>query len=54
MNSVPMDDGTIAMTAITTSYFPSGVIVVVGIVVYCVALVFMYGISLQKQTDETL
>jgi len=31
-----------------------GVVVVLGIVVYCIALVFEYGISLQNQVDETL
>ena len=32
----------------------NGLVVVVGLIVYCVALVFEYGISLQKQVDETL
>jgi len=32
----------------------SGMFVIAGIVVYCVALVFEYGISLQRQFDETL
>ena len=31
-----------------------GVIVVLGLVVYCIALVFEYSISLQNQVDETL
>jgi len=31
-----------------------GVVMVLGLVVYCVALVFEYGISLQTQVDETL
>ena len=33
---------------------PGGVMLASGIVVYCVALVFEYGISLQRQVDETL
>lgn len=32
----------------------SGVVMVLGFVVYCIALVFEYGISLQNQVDETL
>ena len=40
------------------SYFMSvslgGVVIVLGLVVYCIALVFEYGISLQNQVDETL
>jgi len=31
-----------------------GVVAVLGMVVYCIALVFEYGISLQNQVDETL
>ena len=31
-----------------------GVVFVSGLVIYCVALVFQYGISLQSQVDETL
>jgi len=31
-----------------------GVILATGLVVYCIALVFEYGISLQQQVDETL
>ena len=31
-----------------------GVIIVLGLVVYCIALVFEYGITLQNQVDETL
>ena len=31
-----------------------GTILVTGLVVYCISLVFDYGISLQKQVDETL
>ena len=30
------------------------IIIVLGLVVYCIALVFEYGISLQNQVDETL
>ena len=51
--SIVMDDGT-TLQPVLSAYFPSGVIFVVGIVVYCVALVFKHGISLQKQSDETL
>jgi hypothetical protein len=39
---------------VTTFFLPSGCFFVAGIVVYCVSLVFEYGISLQKQYDETL
>ena len=39
---------------LTTTYLPSGSFFVAGIVVYCVSLVFKYGITLQKQFDETL
>ena len=52
--SIVMDDGTTFSPIRSITYFPSGVIFVVGIVVYCVALIFNYGISLQKQSDETL
>ena len=31
-----------------------GTVIAAGLVVYCVSLVFDYGISLQKQVDETL
>jgi len=31
-----------------------GVVIVMGLIVYCIALVFEYGISLQNQVDETL
>ena len=31
-----------------------GIVLVVGLIIYCVALVFQYGISLQTQVDETL
>ena len=39
---------------VSLTYFPAGSVLVVGIVVYCVSLVFRYGISLQEQSDETL
>ena len=39
---------------LTTAFLPSGCFFVAGIVVYCVSLVFKYGISLQRQFDETL
>jgi amino acid transporter len=53
-SSIVLDDGTAIALAAASNYFPSGVILAVGIVVYCVALIFKYGISLQKQSDETL
>jgi hypothetical protein len=31
-----------------------GIIFVLGLAVFCLALVFEYGIELQKQSDETL
>ena len=39
---------------LATTFLPSGCFFVAGIVVYCVSLIFKYGISLQKQFDETL
>ena len=39
-------------TSVTSNH--GGVILTAGLVIYCVALVFHYGISLQKQADETL
>ena len=45
-----MGDGTFTSMV----YLPSGSVLAVGIVVYCVSLVFKYGITLQKQFDETL
>ena len=39
-------------TMMTISH--GGFILAAGLVVYCVALVFQYGISLQNQADETL
>jgi len=47
---VAMSDGTFT----SMRYFPSGSMLVVGIVVLCVSLIFKYGISLQTQFDETL
>ena len=47
---IALGDGTVIMS----TYLPSGFILAAGIVVYCVALVFKYGITLQKQFDETL
>jgi len=35
-------------------YLPAGSILAAGLVVYCIALVFEYGISLQRQMDELL
>ena len=32
----------------------TGLLMTAGLIVYCVALVFQYGISLQNQVDETL
>ena len=32
----------------------SGVVFATGLVIYCIALVFQYGITLQEQIDETL
>lgn len=37
---------------LTTSF--GGIIFVLGLVVFCLALVFEYGIELQKQSDETI
>jgi len=31
-----------------------GAVIVLGLIVYCIALVFEYGITLQNQVDETL
>ena len=31
-----------------------GLIIAVGLITYCIALVFHYGIALQNQVDETL
>lgn len=41
-------------TAVTVHTSWGGCILVAGLVVYCISLVFEYGISLQKQVDETL
>lgn len=45
-----LNDNTVV--SVHTSW--GGCILVAGLVVYCVSLVFEYGISLQKQVDETL
>jgi hypothetical protein len=42
------DHGTVMETSL------GGIVIVLGLVVYCIALVFEYGISLQNQVDETL
>jgi hypothetical protein len=52
--SIVLEDGTTVMKAFAKAYYPSGVILAVGIVAYCVALIFKHGIYLQKQSDETL
>ena len=39
---------------LNATFLPSGCFFVAGLVVYCVSLIFKYGISLQKQFDETL
>lgn len=39
---------------ITTVVSFGGVIFALGLVVFCIALIFEYGIELQKQSDETL
>ena len=41
-------------TAVSVHTSWGGSILVAGLVVYCISLVFEYGISLQKQVDETL
>jgi len=41
-------------TSIAISISLGGAILVTGFIVYCIALVFEYGISLQNQVDETL
>ena len=41
-------------TAVSVHASWGGSILVAGVVVYCISLVFEYGISLQKQVDETL
>ena len=47
---IVMEDG----TSIVTVTRLGGIVLVAGLIVYCVALVFQYGISLQNQVDETL
>jgi len=41
-------------TFVTNMFYPSGNMLAVGIVVYCVSVVFKHGITLQIQSDETL
>lgn len=41
-------------TSVTVHSSMGGVVLVAGLVVFCVSLVFEYGISLQQQVDETL
>ena len=45
-----MNDG--SSVVIRTSL--GGIVIVTGLAVYCISLVFQYGISLQVQVDETL
>jgi len=42
------------LTMITMRVSQGGFVLVAGLVVYCVALIFDYGITLQNQVDETL
>jgi len=46
------EDSLETMVSVHISF--GGFILVAGLVVYCVALIFDYGITLQKQVDETL
>jgi hypothetical protein len=41
-------------TSVVVESSLGGIVFVTGLVVYCVALVFEYGINLQNQIDETL
>jgi len=41
-------------TQIVVESFSGGIVITIGLVVYGIALVFNYGISLQHQVDETL
>ena len=45
-----IDDNTLVVTESSLG----GIVFVAGLVVYCIALVFEYGITLQNQVDETL
>ena len=45
-------DGVYTMITTTTGFV--GIIMVAGLIVYCVAHILNYGISLQEQVDETL
>ena len=51
-DATPIADATAVMVASYTTL--GGVVLAAGLIVYCVALVFQYGISLQNQVDETL
>jgi len=48
--SIIIDDNTL----IVVESFSGGIVISAGLVIYAVALVFQYGISLQTQVDETL
>lgn len=50
---ISIADGT-SITLITVNPTFEGIALVAGLVVYCVSLVFQYGITLQQQFDETL
>lgn len=50
LNPLFLDDG--IKVTVRTSW--GGCILTAGLVIYCVSLVFEYGISLQNQVDETL
>lgn len=41
-------------SSVTVDSTIGGVVLTAGLVVYCVSLIFEYGISLQRQFDETL
>jgi len=49
----PSSDGLIMLYS-TTFTTLAGFVFTAGLIVYCIALVFEHGISLQKQIDETL
>jgi steroid 5-alpha reductase family enzyme len=50
----PAESGDEFVSVLSFQVTDGGVILVAGLVVYCVSLVFEYGISLQQQADETL
>lgn len=54
--SMIIDEGNGMLTSVfyETHISYGGFILTAGLVVYCVSVVFEYGISLQKQADETL